>query len=406
MVFLAGFVLSSCARENPHVKSGREMLTEGKIQDAIKEFKTALEDSPKDPKAKALLFYAEMLKERDINAFSALVNVYMCSEAGKDKLIKQGELEKQKIELRDALYRYGLETEDWKELERIAAIAGKEAFAQPAPDKDDYMLTSFKIMGAVIAAKEGNPEATRYLVKVMKDYEDENIYLYLLAYQGLGSIGKAAARPLRDELANSQSLLRGPAEQALTLIDAVDELVEFKRRMPGGRSIRSGDVPAEIYDDYFGSLATIVSTSGAYYLGDYQLSSELANMESVDSEGSGKPAKMLMVYGINPGRDGEKFFAAFYRWDAKAMGWSAVKVGDAKGRTQNVLWAARPFVELADNEQGYLLSTATVSEKTVYKTEWDWETFSSKRVPVTRMTVDLEPLVLGYSEGLLSVKPK
>lgn len=405
LVLLAGFALSSCSRENPHVKSGREKLTAGELSDAIKEFKAALEANPKDPKAKALLYYAQARKGRDINSFSALLGVYMCSEAQKDKLVGEAEVEKLKLELRNEFYQAGLETADWKELARIAAIAGREAFAQPDPEKDDYFLVSFKMVGAAVAAKEGNPEGIRYLLKGMKDYQDENIYLYLFAYQALGSVGKPALRTLREEAGNRESLLAESAERTLTLLDAVSKLTAFKQAAPGARSLRVGDVAEEIYDDYFGSVATIIPASGAYYFGDYTLAVELPHLESLESDDSLKPGNMLFIYGIDPTHAGEEFFAAFYRWDEQALGWTPVKLQDAKGKKMDSYWARTPVVEFEETDDGFALFTATVEERTVYKSQWDWNTYSTRRVPTTRNVVALEAVNLLYANNMLTVTP-
>lgn len=403
---LAAFFIG-CSGDSPHVKRGREMLSIGEFEDATKEFKLALKDNPKDVKAKALFFYAQSYIEEEPEVFYTLVSVFMYSEAEKEKLVDKEELDKLKLELRNDFYDYGLETKDWKELVKIAEIAGKEAFAQEDTDEDEY-LKAFKIIGATITGKLGDTEAVEYLLRSMKDFES-----VWLAYTGLLAIGKSAIKPLEAELTNKESLFREQAERVLYLLRTVNCFTELKKEIPKARPVREKDVSSAIYEEYFDAegLYTLLPRSGAIYIGDYTdytVGIELPEYSFVSqSKDTLKPEEILFVYGMDPEHADDKFFAVFYQWNADNGKWERVELHKASGSQTTVFSSEDPIVYFKTTDEGYILATASTETQTLYRTETDYSTYppTTRRVPYEKEGIFLDEIKFKWSDALVEIVP-
>lgn len=405
LIILVVGAMLFCARENVHVKNGREMLAAGELKEAVSELKLALQDNEEDLTAKALLFYAKCRQDKNITRYSTLLDIYMVAEIEQYGLLPAEEIEELKRGLMETYADgYGIETRDWKELTKLAAIAGTEGFALPDPADEDLNFVSFKTLSAAVAAKEGDKDAVLYLLSVIRDYKDSRYNLHLLATQSLLSVGKPALRPLEAEVTKRESLWSEDAEELLAVMKITELVAGIKQKMPSSRSVRKEDMDPRIYERY--SLVAqdyvLIPDNNAWYFTYMNVDLGMPSYDYLESADENAPERLAYVRGIDPDRGENPFFITFYQWGESD--WQQLAIVDTDNQSLDIFYSPMPVVSFLPTRAGYRIVTAGIGEITRYRMKVDWDNFKITREPYQEEGVVIAEIDLVWSDGFLTIQ--
>lgn len=233
-----------------YYREGLHHLLAGNFEDASSLFRLHLRKSPEQEDAKGLLAYSVLRSEiANQSAENGLVapfiwHYFLFNVGGRLKSISDKETREQfeklqkehKEDVKKALRQYRIPFRDWNDLETSIQSAAKKLFGTEPP-LDDKLGVQAKSIAAALLAKDGNREASKYLVQA--SVQDPDVLALTLVS------GEKLRADLAEEAKRDSSFITDETRNALRLLDLVTVAKEFIEAHPKAKTPRESDIPKE-----------------------------------------------------------------------------------------------------------------------------------------------------------------